>query len=242
MARRRSYIARKPPGEPLDRWMGSLEAAVMGLRDRIVDRERLELTQQEMLDLLVPPEYHEPLKTVSSIVRHSYYLDHNYVVQWESRAAIKFECSKLLAVDVLDHPYTVPLTNPEAAERVTAWLDRRLELAHEFGRVVWLLRRLNEHCKTLGHVRYYWPAILTLCSANDQLKDLADKLRVASVSAPPLPVNVRTVCGLAAGTVTAAALLSDDIPPDNREVKVNLMLNSGATVPDEHAGCAIPLL
>jgi hypothetical protein len=37
-------------------------------------------------------------------------------------------------------------------------------------------------------------------------------------------------------------LLNDDAPPDTREVKVDPVLNAGATVPDEHAHCAVPLL
>ena len=96
-----------------------------------------------------------------------------------------------------------------SSARICSWVKDRYELGFEFGRVKRVLEQLNKRLRTPEQVRYYLPAIRTLCKEQyPTLQDFANEIaEVKCERPPPLPVELRDACRVVAATITASSLI-----------------------------------
>lgn len=235
---------------PLSPHIYGLDKTVDLLAARILARERFGLTHQELLDLLVPSEFHEALITAGRITELS--LGKAYAIKFGDKD--NYLTFTAVAIDGTPPPLAAsiryikdPRGNVELYERLTTWLARRIEVGTEFGRVKWLLRRLDDTCRSVAQVKYYWPAISTLASAGSTDNGTAAMVEILNNAgngrnAPPLPLDVRAACQPAAATVTLASMLDDTPIKDDRPVRVELYTAYGESVLDPLTKQLVPLL
>lgn len=226
-------MSRNVKRNPLDRYEYALGKAVEELLNRVLQHERMELTYEEMLDFLVPPEHHSALMGLAGVIRQDRY-GGGYNVQLlrsgsSTDYAITLEANiwgERPAPPYVGNRWLYARHDSEVGLRLAAWADRRIELGLEFARARWLIGQLNSVCGSIAQVKYYWPSIRTLCGVRGDLNPLADALDAAGKpsSPPPLDIAVRKACQVAAGTITAASLLDDKELPDAREVRVGISI------------------
>lgn len=192
----------------------NLSKAVDELHARLVAHDELTLTHEEYLELFVQEEYRASFMEVAQRVarRHS----SMFRVKWELNdytflAKVELDVT-LCDVDGVRHPFVpdpVFMRFEEGSaliERVTSWVTRRFHLGLEFGRVRKVLNLMNSLCDTPEQVRYYWPAVQTLCK-QAALDELVDRIQVGRPSSKPPGLALREACRVTSGTITGASLV-----------------------------------
>ncbi len=109
-------------------------------------------------------------------------------------------------------------SNVQVYEEMIGYIQKRIEVAIDFGRVVATFEALNRYCSTPAQMRYMWPAILPILSMNSELEGFRQAVATFRVPSktPSLPVEVRAACKTTAATITMAGLLppmEDDAMP-----------------------------
>jgi hypothetical protein len=196
-------------------YLCQLSNVVENQLERVRSADRLVLDHDDYLSVFVPFEHRKAFMEVAQVVRTN---NSQFRIVWEHHT----NCSNLrLDVDLhevggIRHPliyepttYIAQSQDPLSAithERITSWVTRRWELGVAFGRVREVLKQLDDVCHNPAQVRYYWPALLTLCKEGG-LGDIAEKSELKPGNPPPLSVGLREALRLAAGTVTAASMV-----------------------------------
>jgi len=176
----------------------------------------LVLTHDEFLELFVAPEHRRNFMQVAQLVVDNY-ADRGQVTCSipDGVVTLQVELSEFEGVrppfipaGKLHVPFTADFTGG-CAYNICSWAKERYELGVEFGRVNKVLNILNKKLRTPQQVRYYLPAIRTLCSEFPSgLYSFANEIAEVNCSRPPpLPVEVRDACRVVAATITVSSLL-----------------------------------
>lgn len=201
-----------------------MQQAIKSLCDRVVSHHKadLKLTHQNVLDLFAEPEHHALLWNAADIAdcspRNIFCVPWlppgveslpEYVIPkvWITLQGIKPPCAprnpKLRAVD-----------EPVLAAELDYWLRSRLDIGYNFGRVLRVLKKLDELCSSPRQVRFLWPAVASLATGDEQ-QALHDKLAPSATPPSTIPTitpELREHMLAAAGTLAGATLLGE--PPD----------------------------
>ena len=209
----------------LERQMPYLLSAVrIQLDRRLAVLGDLALSHDEFLELFVAPEHRRGFMEVAQLVNDDYTRIGRVMYELELYGVVALEIT-LKELDGIKPPFLpssvtgciiplgelcVPVTSEVTGcnARICSWTKDRYELGLEFGRVKRVLEQLNKRLRTPEQVRYYLPAIRTLCKEHPSLQDFANEIaEVKCARPPPLPVELRDACRVVAATITASSLI-----------------------------------
>ena len=206
--------------------------ALTGMRNAITTMARrmanihpLILSHDEVLNLIAPPEHHKILREaaeVAMIERSD--ADFQIKVPTVTHGIVDVEMC-LHTVDDKIAPlrprfpsyYATPETE-SVRKKIHEWINWRMEIGREYGIVRFALDTLAAKCRTAEEVRFQFPSVLALCAPSDTeydayLQEFHDKVRdfVTPRNSPALTVTERKAIRAAAGYVSAASMLPDEV-------------------------------
>jgi hypothetical protein len=189
-----------------------LTVAVRMLYNTVSPLMKHHLTTDEYYQVLVAPEYRSTLRDASKIVdcfARSETFNLYYVEGEKVTVNITTNYGFHEVLMPKDHAVWQD-ENPECAEGITSWVTTGGDVARDFGRVQHVLESLQYLCSSPAAVRSVWPSVLALCSTNDKLSDLSEKLAENKPLREPscLPYGLRVAMRKAAGTIAGARILA----------------------------------
>jgi len=204
----------------LERQMPYLLSAVrIQLDRRLAVLGDLALTHDEFLELFVAPEHRRGFMEVAQLVNNDYTRSGRVMYDHPDYGTValgitlkEFDGIKppFIPLGVLRVPVTTEVTGCNSAHTtICSWVKDRYELGFEFGMVKRVLEQLNKRLRTPEQVRYYLPAIRTLCKEQyPTLQDFANEIAEVKCARPsPIPVELRDACRVVAATITASSLI-----------------------------------
>ena len=206
--------------------------ALMGMRTNIgimagrMARIRpLNLTHDDVLDLVAPLEHHEILREAAKIAMIEQKINpFGITVPTVAHGIIGLTiCMNTVDDKVAPlrprHPsyYTTPITDSTRA-KIHTWINWRMEVGREYGIVRFALDTLAAKCRTPEEVRFQFPSVLALCAPHnngydEHLQKFHDEVRdfVTPRNSPALTTVERKAIRAAAGYVSAASMLPDEV-------------------------------
>jgi hypothetical protein len=189
-----------------EKQLSALIKQITTLQHRMHATNELNLTHDNFLELLVPPEDHYVMKR-APIISYVYCSECAYA--WPlplCRTRFTLRGANRPAVPSI--PALQPTACPKLVEYVTQWLERHIEINTDFGRARLVLALLNDHCTNPTQVKFFWPSIMALCGQVDELNTLFAEARRPN-HIPSLPVGLRQACQRSATTIALAQLLPE---------------------------------
>jgi hypothetical protein len=188
----------------------ALQGAVKKLFKRVLASKSSGLTNDDLLTTFVRPEHYEVMRLAPQLVQDC--------------PRGEFFCHRLSGIEIwfgynpsfAQPEYMGQYVNPgEAYAKLGDWLMWRIETGRKWGLVLATLHELCRYCKDLQTMRFFWPAIIALCSRADhhQYPKLhPDRVRDLKVpnDLPLLPVGLRQAIAETNETVAVSMLLPDD--------------------------------
>lgn len=141
--------------------LDALQGAARKLFNRVLASKLNGLTDDDLLTIFVKPEHHEMMRVAPAII------DDCSVGGWFQH--------RVNGVDVDISPTIMPYAYPknmgmcvyndgEAYQKLRTWLRWRTEAGKKWGLVDATLVELCCQCKDLQTVRFFWPALVALCT------------------------------------------------------------------------------
>ena len=200
-----------------------------------------EVSVKEMLSLTSPKEFHEFLlhgREIADIPRYTATETDEKIITSQRGRNVSVKFKTHIGGDSAPLMPRAPLwlnhlpENRDLAKAITSAAQLYAYIAIDFGIVKTVFRELNDLCKKPEQMRYFWPALLTLLSMDNDLQDWRTMLSAPVVprNVPTLPLRVRELCRAAATTLATASLL----PPlelnasTTKQVEVLFNVDSGA--------------
>lgn len=208
--------------------MQYLKAAVKELAIRMqVTLEHPTIRPHQAVNLLARPEHRDMLNKVGKIAAvHTYYSPPAVELMWPTEPPVKitFCCSDASCSYLPKKPALQKDADPEIVALVTQWVTHTVNVARDFGRVCFVLDRLNELCGTKVQFRYLFPSIVPLCRMNEEMTKVAEAIGPFRVpkNLPPVPIGLRDAARLAAATITSAMLLEPATGEKQKTVQIGI--------------------
>ncbi|HLL29014.1 MAG TPA: hypothetical protein VKT73_15360 [Xanthobacteraceae bacterium] len=206
-----------------------LNRRIMYLHSEMAKTQSIELTHDEVLDLIADPEDAFILKR-AGVLTNLNSVDQTqigYPVGGEHHAVIQATCRPHNGKSPPVLPARATARYDQISDslraKLNAWAELRMETAKGFSLAHYALDNLVSTCGSAQQMRFYWPVILTLCDGVDELKEFADKIRDfrAPKNTPSLPEDLRQACRISSGIITASKLI-EAAPAPKAEAFANL--------------------
>lgn len=212
-----------------------ISQSIRQLFTRVLQYFDCELTQQEVKDMFITKEHQEILDKAYAILHPegsttSHTLGTRIAlaaaakpieVQINSRSGFEF----LVPDAVRSRPYNFALPS-EGTEKVIKWIEQRMELGIEWGRVLDVFNFLDGECVTPQQVRFYFPGVVTLLvnSNEPNLEKMGNKLRSARTPANFLMLSreQKEYISQANSTLATAQLFLQSAPPSPPECRPSI--------------------
>ena len=200
------------------------------MRDRMLALHPFNMTHEECLELVAPPEHHTILRDASSIAWvHS-------SVDWMT---VTVPGNGEVLLQMRTHGQKEPPLVPrspkwhpcEPGERVIQWVQKRIEIGKQFALAKWVLGELADKCETGAQVRYLWPSVLLLCDgdySDDYTGEKTKKWKAKNAAFKPqrsLPVlsqGLKEAIRTASATLTASSMIDEIDTKSDSETLINL--------------------
>ncbi len=195
-----------------------------------------ELTHEEITEIWAPKEHHELLRTAADIayatpISRGVSLRVPFAIGGVNSPSVDIKLTNgkgRTAPLVPRLPVWQEAASPDASDRLSSWLDKRLEVGRQFGLVKHVFDVLTTHFQTGAQVRYVWPSVLLLArNAPIEQFDLEDgrkKIQFAElcdawakkhaefrqVGHPKLSLEFRKALQETGAVITAASMLTDE--------------------------------
>ncbi len=205
-----------------------LQAAVKKLFNRVIASKSNGLTNDDFLMTFVKPEHHELMKLAPQLIEDC--PRGGYVQHHIDGIGIGILFNPTYATPRYVGQYVAP---GEGYDKLQDWLKWRIETGRKWALVDAVLKQLcTEHCPDLKTVRFFWPAILALCSHvnwSDYPRLNPDKMRDLKVPSdlPLLSPGLKAALAETCETVAVSLML----PADYLEQPVALDIASTGALP-----------
>lgn len=202
-----------------------IESAIRALRDRVLAYHTTDLTCDDILHIFIKAEHHVLARECVSVLKKE--PDERFELRrGEYNLTVFLRKSNFVFPSYMGGP----VFDGERFEKVTAWIERRIEIGREFSIVQEALNYLNDRCKDAATMRFLWPGFAGL--AGYAGLDLVDKVRNARIPKhiPTLPIELKDALREASTTIIKATMLPADgkFWRDGQEVKLALDTGSYA--------------
>jgi hypothetical protein len=213
--------------------------SIDALRSRVMSAKQSPVTQLDLLEMFVPPDMRQAavLCVKEFDVDPGSYLEVKWVDKKDRAAVVNFypnwgvgEGPQFAFPKGMGKSF---YGTEEQREKVTRWLDWRMERGRDWGLVQAVFDKLATSMPTLAHVRFYWSAIVVLCEMNPDTAKLADTIRAwkPPKDIPAINPALRAAVQEADGIVARALMLDKD-RSGRDEVNVTIDLTyKGEVVP-----------
>jgi len=190
-------------------------------KDRAYALIDMHITYDQYVDLLAEPEHRAFIKKIGDYMRlpvHSLRGDSHVIEFGDHKFVACLPFGKMALCNTVADKHS----DPELLRDIGKWAEQARAHSLEFARADRVLRDLQEGCTSPMQVRYVWPSILSLCSAREELSELAEKIRPFKVprTMPALHPGLRDACKKTAGIIAAAQLLPDPSPKSFPSVRL----------------------
>lgn len=236
MARRHSYrtpydtpIRERPKkiGAFYEAQVQTIKITINKMFTHVISFNHISMTHDEACCLVTPPEYREAFKLAALYAdaeRDSNSMD----IVWrkpEAHLSLWLNTNYKSAPFVPKTPILQQDIPDELRARITAWVERRLELGKEWGRVKLVFEQLNMVSTTPQQIRYLWPGFTVILqqAGFDNMVETMGDYKEPRAGIPPIPPSLREMTRLAMQTVAGYQLLPEEEPDlDMLEVSAGL--------------------
>jgi hypothetical protein len=192
------------------------------------------MSHDEFCRLFINPDHREAFRIASAFAKMPrYYREDAITYRWPLRDSGKVD----LAFKLMGNASTLVPNEPKiqadaphgVVNAIDEWLNQRLQLGVDWGRVLACVDAMNTQCRTSTQVRYLWPSILSLTKiAGLDSSAKIEEYKEPSVI-PTLDPGLRAALQKTAGTIATAALLND--PPEfDLDGKVQITYNGSRQI------------
>jgi hypothetical protein len=192
------------------------------------------MSHDDFCKMFINPDHREAFRIASAFAKMPrYYRESSITYQWPLRVAGKVDLGFKLMGDAQTLVPNEPKIQADAPDGIVRaideWLDQRLQLGVDWGRVLACVHTMNTQCRTSTQVRYLWPSILSLTKmAGLDSSAKIEEYKEPSVI-PTLEPGLRVALQKTAGTIATAALLND--PPEfDLDGKVQITYNGSRQI------------
>ena len=210
--------------------MSALQTAVTKLHTRMSQSNQSpQLTPDQLIDLITPPDDRAVLKRAAEIVEtRSYWRESSVGLRLAEHAfmADSSGCDKTIFYH--KDSKLQEDADPALIEQLRQWAIRQNEIDWDFGRLAKVLTVLDDKCRSPSQVRYIWPSITGLARVA-KLQELVEKLDGCREPShiPAIPIG-RPYLHKCATAVAVACFLEDEDPNEVRDrnkqfVRFNLL-------------------
>jgi hypothetical protein len=191
-----------------------LQAAIVGIANKLFNLAKPRFTSQELLDLFVEPRYHETLSNAFALTegcgqQQNLYIDllprSNERYSVSGRLQFAWYHSTVpdgffpirMGGGHVDHPLNEARETwpKKTTEKFDETLRRMIDISFEWGLVLTVFNGLNTpgYCSTPAQMRYVWPSVLQLAleTGNDELAASLQNVSIRAGDKARIPTNIR---------------------------------------------------
>jgi hypothetical protein len=194
--------------------MDALNTSVEDLFGRVLKIHRIDLSWGELLSLYVDPVAAQ-FCTEAPRKFNIYGFGSELRTMWGDKYVV-------FHVEGGDRPLLPKNSSPlvsnspaDVVDKITEWLNVRVQFGRDFGRLKMVLNTVNEKAETPEHFRFAFPPVTTLLGMNTKTENLVGRLaEPKALKHPPVftPAE-RAAIRKAGGIVTRAQLIAADVQP-----------------------------
>jgi hypothetical protein len=206
--------------------LSAMEAQLCHKRDVFLRTLSFDMTHEECLRLIAPPEHIDILTKASEFANVKSSEDW---MQLEVPALVDGATTAQVMLQMRTHAQKPPPLTPRtpwwqfqtdenhaAGDKVISWLTKRYEIGRRFGTALFVLHELNKMCENGHQLRYMWPVVMHLCK--DGVEPKMDKWKEKHGAykpcrfTPAVSPLLKQAIQDSAALLTSAALMGEDVP------------------------------
>lgn len=202
----------------------ALKKVIEQLHWRAIGHKRIDLSHEDLRRLFVNGEHRRTTEETVSIMGMG--PSDRLNVHWGD-VELRFTLRGNRTFRFPNYAGQTLFMNERAHDTIAKWVDWRLQRGQEWGLVLAVFRALDQHCKSLEQMRFYWPAIFTLLASSQYTGHQAERFRAMTVpkSILALPFGLKQACQDSMETMAKALLLPSEVPDDDSPVSLSMEMS-----------------